>query len=849
MGWRRGMLIVLVFLPAIFWFAAVIDRLFVRREIIGQQRVESIGRARGHIVYQLDSDSWTTMRLPPQGSLIKLITNATIQREESLDGDEITDVGEIRYSIEYRALSAEDDVLSLESYHFRSRISQVEVVEGEETMLSSFYLDRDFVPTDSRTVLMDLSSAAARGNPKGSIPESEPIDRIELRMAASDPGVVEVGFRMYVEQQIPESHRALRWARMSRKARESVEKVSVFSLDLLSEVEQGYLASRQWNPLAPIGINGEDYTSRRMYTVRRSEIERVVADIDPAGARVDPEQRLVLGVPENGAVAHLTLRPIERHAGQETTQGTLRWFGLRSSQRVTRDFSVSGEESTLSERFDGGTLEVLVDAPVVLKYAVEQAGVLEPVEKTRSVRRGYQVEDGVALEYILVAPPDSAAVVRLHLWALDDTARAEAHASIECSVETTSGETLSTELLEVHGPVDPYARCVFDGESRAVSSPMTRHLRLPLDAARIVLQGVEGRCVAMLAVGSASAVREHRIPEDRFLFSRDSASAATWFSLRALNHAELTSARRVAAIVGGRRPPDLDPDILAGRYIWKDLEPRGRWSGRFLAIPGEDASESPEPAITRFVELPKRTRFHLELFANSSRGQVEPRLLYLKSEQAEDPLLGALRFSDGRVVPLELRGSSGQLRLPPMRAGEQTGVVEIADGVRVLINRARLDGRPWVDRRFVSRSRDGRSSFEYRKPDGEAISLIGQVFLPADIEGRVQLCARVLGPSPDDLVFLDDWTHRTQLFDLRADAEPTVRVLGGDGAAWRKPRRFNLRLGAELPPALWTLEFDAGRGVEFYLLLSEVRPGLRDRIRIETDRSVPESAPEETATD
>lgn len=266
------------------------------------------------VVYVLGKDSWTEFNIPNGVPSLRVVTNATLPSNLKVDP-----TLSWTYTLQYEFLDSGGKVLLRRDYSYRASLRQYQDQATGARFSSSFYLEPKLMPTDGHIVTLNLLN----------LPQVASL-RVKIRQA--DPAIIDVAFRAYTEETIPDFRIAHRWLRLSDEQKIKLAKGNVYSQDLLAENEIRNLLRGQERPLGPMGITGRSYHSRTLYVMRGYEGQAIAVPVLPAGVYVDRYVHGVIPLPEGGGKVRMDFVPQGLEQAPElgsTIQ--VRWFGDRKS--------------------------------------------------------------------------------------------------------------------------------------------------------------------------------------------------------------------------------------------------------------------------------------------------------------------------------------------------------------------------------------------------------------------------------------------------------------------------------------------------------------------------------------
>ena len=775
-----------------------------------------LANAESDTAYPLEEERWVEYSIPGQSSGLKMVSNANLDAQQAAQPDI-----EWRYALHYQLVDDSGRLLRDTVYHYRTAVSWYRPPGGSRPLTAVFYPDRRIVPADGRVLMIDLAEVPSAA-------------RLRLKLASHAPEIEGVVMRVYTQQHLFDPPAALRWQRIVRRQQEALARASVYGPELLRQSEQIQLLRQRWNPVGPIGIEGRDYRIQRLYNALDIEAEPSRPLVMPAGLYVDRDRRGTLPIPEPGGWVSLEfseIDPIPTGAGANgaavptPAEVELVWYGHQPGPPVVYRTSLNGSSATLwLEKLGAGLLEVVAPRPLIVNAVGYQAAG-EPLDLLPEplYLRLYRLQPDLPLEFAIAHVGEQPT-----LWRVD-LRRAAPGSTTEATVRyewlDSRGATLRQGNLTPNDVASPYDR-LLDGTVLAgrVSEATTYGFALPETVARVRLTTTAAPVLANAYTRPADLRRELRAPEDyQPVSAGETRGQPVWFPVLPLAAAAWARDGRTVLLDRQSRPPQRDPEVLAGRYDWEDYDPQGDWRGRYLLNPRDPQAPLRDQALdTVFQPLAAGIPVRLELRGSPGRTMVVPIFLVLRDTERPD----SVRISvDGQPVyagVLVLRRT--QLRLPPLSVGAHTILVQGAGPARWFVNYAG-GGAGSLNRRLAYRlDREG-LEFVYAKASPDVEVLSGVLQTPFGTDRRARLRARIqmpdrVRPGPFTRPTVREW-----LFDLRPDNSSPVPVLDTPAEQAGLGQRFFLPLGDDAPPGDYRIRLwlEEGSG---YLTLYRVTPGL-----------------------
>lgn len=764
----------------------------------GAEREARLERARVAVAYRLDAERWTDFPLLPADRRLRVITNADLPLD--LHPSPRTDPAEqYPYAIAWRLLDGDDGVLREGVYHLHTRLSLFTDPESGEVGPRGFYYPARAQPGDGRGWMINLSG------------ESSPA-RLQLRLAASAPPVEGVVARLYRREAVAEHKLTYRWQRMGEAKRERLARASVYSRELLRDDEKRRLLANRWLPVGPSGVAGSDYRVARLHLMESYEGQPLDTPIPPSGVAVGPGLNGVIPIPGEGGRLRFEWRPergLETAAGPSSGRLAFHWYGHPASRQRRWSESWSGGGAWSGE-LAGGLVELTSPLPLAVRvWLTTPEGEREITPEPRYLR--LFAANPEPLRYTF--GPGEAGPLRLDLRRrLDESVDGTAH----YRVLDRAGETLLEGVLDASERATRYERAVGAWE-QPLSEPRRHHFNLPPESAELRLEAPAGLLFTAYS-------RPAGLPTQRILPSADEGEVEipAWFPRRPADHAGRLQRGGSLLIQVRRRPPEVDPEILAGRYQWESYLPEGAWRGRHLLLPrAEEAAARTGSEGTAFHPLADEGVVRLV----GSGGMARPRLLFLR------PTSGRMKLKlwlDGRPwLDTQVGAASGMLTLPAVAVGEHRLRVEHDGEVELLMDGVAGDGAGHL-RQLALKLGGKPLRFLYDKQSAGEELLSLRIHGPERLDGEQRIRLRIEGLPERSGGPYAEWSLAQRDYRLReAHGEP-VALIGANRRLDGGNRLF-IPLGADLPPARYRLVITLEEGPGGYLLLSRSRPGLAAR--------------------
>jgi hypothetical protein len=768
------------------------------------------------IAYRLDKDHWLEFPVSGQDHRFKVISNANLKADVAAQPET-----EWPYALRYQLMSGEGQVLQEGIYSHRTAVTWYQLPNNPQPVTAAFYPDQQLVPADGRLLMIDAS--ALRG-----------VASLRLQLAESSPGIESVMARAYGREHLFDPPGSYRWQRVVRRQRENLAQASVYGPDLLRNSEQTQLLRQRWSPLGPLGIEGRDYQRLRFYQALDIEIEPLRTPILPAGLAIDADLRATLPIPDPGGWIALEFLQPDQSAITPIVNQTpavlptivdVHWYGNQPKEQASHHVTLNDAlTSTLwVMKAGGGLLEVVAPRPLILKatYYQRTGPPLDLVPDPRYLRL-YRLEPEQPLEFAITHADNQPTFWRVDLRqpGLDQHTTAITHYQFL----DNRGQIVHQGNLALSGVLSNYDR-LSGGPTpiERVSEPTTYGFALPTTVTRVRLTA----SAPVLANGYTRPPdlrRELQVPEDyRFADRAAAPRQPVWFPVLPLAASRWVQEGRTALLAIQSRPPQRDPEILAGKYDWQEYYPLGDWRGRYLLNPRDPENPMREQALAvTFQPLATGGPRPINLQGPPGRLRVEPALLGLRDSDQPEPVRISI---DGQIAyagVLTLRRN--HLQLPPLSPGPHTLHLETSRPTRWFMNYSG-NATGSLIRRFAYRLDRQPLAFEYVKTSPALEVLSGLLQTPANPGGRFRLRATVEMPNKAILGPFQRLTLREWLYDIQSETVDPVPVFDTPSDYVGLGQRFFLPLGDDAPPGTYRIRLwlEQGSG---YLTLYRVTPGL-----------------------
>lgn len=804
---RHHHVLLLIILGVVLWYAW--PQLNLLQKDMGGRPVNQLRLAASYssIGYVLDREQWTRFPVNTALQSIRLVSNATIPSDAAVGGADV----EWGYAIQIQFLDRKRRILRDHVHYYRSKVTWFEDQRFSGPITSSFFIDPKIQPTDGRVSLISL-----RGVPAAT--------SIRVRIAAMDPGVRDVVLRVYAPERVPEHKLATAWSHLSLEQRKSLARGNVYDIDLLTEEERKNLVRQRWVGVGPVGVAGQHYRIRKIYTFRNIEGVELAQPVPPFGLYVSETRHGVIPIPDGGG--HVLMR-FERVNIEDQSSGFLKLRWMDPGGRVTRTFEEKwrGPRHLVEMDLDAGTLEIISNHEGAVRAFVERQGQQQEITPSYPYLAIYltgeePVQFGV--HHVLNQPTVMRFDIR-RVW-LEGTP--DACSGVDYRLLDRSGRELAHGTM--NAPASPSAYDIMTGgwSDGRVSDPVRHYLWLPADVASVAFSsvcplGVNGYDRPYGFIWTTHVPEDYDVAKTLDLKSR----IPGWFSVRPVNLKSLLLRNRTPLIQVQIHPRAEEEvrALMAGQYHWQDYQPEGHHYARWLLVP----RESPLPPRKR--SLPG---FYLRLepdqetavLLDSETGAMRPNLIFIRNTARPGKI--SLRVDDRSYARLDVAGLVGEVRLPMLKAGKHRLLLQTDKATTCYISHANAMEHVYI-KRLVYPVGKAPLNFVVEKSATEAEKVLSaRLFMPTGRLAPVRVHVRITGAKRPFYRRLNGWTFVERVFVV-APPEQIERapVLGKAAMYMDMGQSFFIPLRADLPPGRYTISLSLEQDIQGFVALTNVLPG------------------------
>jgi len=777
------------------------------------------------IAYILDDKKWTTFPITLPGSQARVVTNANLPSSYNAKPDE-----EERYAYQFQVIADNDNILSDRIYNHRTKITTFKDKEGD-VFTNSFYIDPALTPFDSRSMRIDFSGM-------------EKAKFIRFRLLSKDKPVSDVALRLYIYLEHETEQPGYLWRRLSDKQKTRLTKGNVYEHELLAEEEKRNLIQRTWIPLGPLGADGKDYQSRKLYILQESEGEAVDFDAQPFGFYIKEGHRGIVPVPEEGGKIRLEFLNM---SGRSPKDIHLRWYGRGLGLRKDYTVSWKDEKNTgFEEIFLGGMIEISPSDNITVKVFILNGKEETDITPVPLYVRSFITASGLPVEYKIHhtgdRPTPFKVVFRYRIPQQKDGNPGSPRYA-DYRLLDKDGGTIKSGSIPLMMKSDPIPLAVglslYDGiagnpADMDISDPAVSNFYIP-DAVNSISFSSGAELLVAAYTRPDGMTRDVNVPEDYYAATAQEEKQPGWFAVRPANYKSLVSGGRSMLITTQPRPAEDNEDLVAGRYLWEDLNLGGGRPSRYILSAEAIADTGRSNKESYYSLLSPNHNMTVEFVPIAGLAKISPTLIYLR--KSPEPV--SIKFFLDNKLHYETRiaGTRGNIELPPIKFGRHNIRVEAQGQAEFYLNNIE-GGETVFFKRFVSRLDKKGLDFIYNKQTPSDELLSARFYSPSKNMERNTILASIDSGKFILSEPVDSWTFTRQRFSIKPDNSGRTAVLNTYNDYLENGQLFFIRFGSDLAPGNYHLHFKLESGTGGYLALSRVLPGLFEERKFYKERGV-----------
>ena len=774
------------------------------------QTVESnlLSSTSSSLAYPIKPDHWLTFALPDGSEQLRIITNAHIQQSETKALEP-----NWSYAIRYELLDKKNKVLTQGLYYQHSNLTLYKD-EQNEALYGNYYLDKNTVPLDGRLILLGLQGR-------------KDIAFLRISLQTINPAINEAAVRIYVPNKMSDHHVATAWLRMNKQQKDNLAKNSIYPASLLSYVEKINLLKHQWHPVGPTGVEGKNYRSLTLYTLKDVEQEKQDELMIAAGLQADAQHYGVIPIPEQGGQVELNFKALDGSALTSPLPINLHWLGRDSDQRWQRELRWSSDSDNQPFKVDGGLLVIRPSAPVIINAHLSTAN--QPKHDISDALLSIKTYKGhVSIDFGVLHYQQQPAALRIDVRRLLTSTDSTHQDPVRYQWLDAKQQVIGSGELKALAQASLFDRAGTITDDLNVTDPLSYYFNLPAQVSQLRL--LPGNTNSLVSVYNQpyGVTKQQRVPEDAYIDNDKQDWQLSWFPLRAMDEDNLTRQQAIQWLIGQYRAQEDDPDLLAGHYLWQDYVPQDQVSARYLLTDytGEDVRS--EALASVYCKIMANSDLSIKLAALHGLQSIAPELIFLRSNT--QPFNAELLLNQQKVAAMPFIGKQGTMPLSGLGIGTYQLRLNTNSGGQWLMNyQAQCNGEQYLKRRVFALNKT--ATLDFIVEHGSEDEVFSARLYSANNTDRSQIKVDIdaVKTTPAYSAISTNWTYKNRLYDIRPLSGKAIPILYTQGQTLTNGERFSIPLNSDLPPGSYHIRMALAKGAEGYITLSQIKAGQHEQ--------------------
>lgn len=534
--------LIICFFLYIFPYATLINRLssyFIETSSL----IKNIKSSKTYIFDK--EEKYLEFSIPTFSNKVKFIVTANLNNTQIIKKNL-----NIRYTLEYEIIGADNKVLATKIHHFRTSYG-ISCDTNKKQVNNKFYKSTLLEPTSMRVLLISLHKYAN-------------VSKVKIKVKNKENIISDIAIQSYYFENIPENKHKQVWNRMQKETKEFVSRGNLYGLDFLSEEEEILLVSGAWKPIGPNGVTGHDYTTRTLYILEDQD------DIFPCTEiKVDMHTDLNLYMSRYLNAGKYSLKFIKDETNATSTLNINYYVGSKTEYSKKYLFNGKTLNVELNTSEDG---IIKIDNNVSTSIYINDSNKSTPLE----------TKIGLSMDYYLL---DSNSSMKYEFYSnIDRLIKLESRSSnLSSSNLSIKMRDKSGKLLRIIKEKIFYSFSNYDYTSPYItqSDPDYIYFTLPKEGHSIELFSDENMIVKL---SSRSSKAVYPIYTTAYYKNLEYVKMPSWFSIRPYNFNTQEIKGKIANIYKQPRHQEVSDYIQSGNFNFEQLLPKDRWQGHELFL-------------------------------------------------------------------------------------------------------------------------------------------------------------------------------------------------------------------------------------------------------------------------
>ncbi|MDQ7089467.1 MAG: hypothetical protein Q9M50_02320 [Methylococcales bacterium] len=373
------------------------------------------------------------------------------------------------------------------------------------------------------------------------------------------------------------------WRRLNAEQQKSLAKGNVFPAEMLSEAEaeQINLLKNQWQPLGPVGIEGQEYQSKILYILKDISEDKIEPAVLLAGLQADASHPVMIPIPEQGGLIRFEFKMLDGSPLPDNIPMNLRWFGRGREERWQHK-SIWKADNIPSYPLKGGLLDVRPLAAVIIKVTLDNGdGIQQDITPEPLRIKSYftNVNMDFKIEHLNgLATPMRFDVRRF----FSPEILTKASTVLEYQWLDAQQTVLNRGSINLIQPASIYDRLKSITDVERISDPESFYWLLPEAVKSVRFKSLQKNTLVNAYIQPSGLIKRNKIPEDSYVSLDKQLLQPSWFPIQPMDLKPLFKQQQLLWVIGQYHPPEEKEDLLANDYLWNEFLPEKPYQAHYL---------------------------------------------------------------------------------------------------------------------------------------------------------------------------------------------------------------------------------------------------------------------------
>lgn len=702
-------------------------------------------------VFQVSTVKPLVFPVSREDTFVRIVCHADI------DAFQKEKVRENPFVIMVEALDAQGHLLKSIPYTFKARLSQEQMAPNTQIF---FYEDSPDTPTLRHVIEVNLKSLKPRA--------------LRIKLISKDALIKNVWATVLEPNTQADRTLLSSWYRLPETHQLSLSRGGVFPASTLSNTQRENLVHHRGRPIGPWGVEGRDYIQTVLCTLKNKD-DLAYPSTPYQGFYCDPNHEMVIPLPEDKNLVSFSVSPTNPQ-DKNPTQLHLIWYGKGANSQEDFHVNLTAGVSSYERSFGQGAVHISTNKPT---YITQKDVQNQQISKPNRV--SYYRLDATPVIFDVTGHPAHDNMVRFSsLCLLNENNKTQKEKIVSYQVLNDQGEILFqgmwTLLLHAHNAAaltQDKTIVIPQGldQSSIVSQKIDHFISMPIEATCVQLQADPDVCVCAYNT-VAEGVRTFKIPGDTYSFgSLDERIRSNWFSLIPSNSDTLMAQNRTLSFATQPQPKPDDPFINQGIYRWDDFSPQGASLSRYVMVKTPKAESTRLRSLDAlFTPIVPNTPTFVNFQYQKGEEIFQPKLAFSKKDKGSSPF--SIKLNGKKFFSGQLTGTSGEILLPPLKAGPHT--LEVIGEYRVFVSHITPGDECYVQKQALLWTQGELILPFTKQADQEVITVT--LLTPSENNDPIVLDVILQGSSPEKRRLLSGYTVRNRRYEI-APPNPQNKAL------------------------------------------------------------------------